>query len=92
MTRRRSRRRIAWPVAEALGQGRWHGPEADGFFTASLEATDAKTITLKLKEPYCLVLESIGKHRRGPFMMPSIGGDAARHDITEQSAPAPSNS
>ena len=30
-------------------------------FTASLEATDAKTITLKLKEPYGLVLESIGK-------------------------------
>src|SRR5258708_10762347 len=28
-------------------------------FTASIEATDAKTITLKLKEPYCLVLESI---------------------------------
>jgi peptide/nickel transport system substrate-binding protein len=30
-------------------------------FTASIEATDAKTITLKLKEPYGLVLESIGK-------------------------------
>src|SRR6202789_865834 len=30
-------------------------------YTASLEATDAKTITLKLKEPYGLVLESIGK-------------------------------
>ncbi len=30
-------------------------------FTASLEATDARTITLKLKEPYGLVLESIGK-------------------------------
>src|SRR5579883_1976391 len=30
-------------------------------FTASLEATDAKTITLRLKEPYALVLESIGK-------------------------------
>src|ERR1700760_3462864 len=30
-------------------------------FTASLEATDAKTITLKLKQPYALVLESIGK-------------------------------
>src|SRR4029077_5498277 len=29
-------------------------------FTASIEATDAKTITLKLKEPYGLVLESIG--------------------------------
>src|SRR5262249_46268914 len=28
-------------------------------FTASIEATDPKTITLKLKEPYGLVLESI---------------------------------
>src|SRR3954466_5999630 len=30
-------------------------------FTASIEATDPKTVTLKLKEPYGLVLESIGK-------------------------------
>jgi peptide/nickel transport system substrate-binding protein len=40
-------------------------------FTANLEATDAKTITLKLKEPYGLVLESIGKPSSyAPFMMP----------------------
>src|SRR6202171_5782779 len=40
-------------------------------FTASIEATDAKTITLKLKEPYGLVLESIGKPSLlVPFMMP----------------------
>jgi len=40
-------------------------------FTASLEATDAKTITLKLKEPYAYVLESIGKPSSLPaFMMP----------------------
>src|SRR6202166_1557048 len=40
-------------------------------FTASLEATDAKTITLKLKEPYELVLKSIGKPSSYvPFMMP----------------------
>ncbi|MGO8910228.1 MAG: ABC transporter substrate-binding protein [Bradyrhizobium sp.] len=40
-------------------------------FTASLEATDDKTITLKLKEPYGLVLESIGKPSSlVPFMMP----------------------
>src|ERR1700742_3223847 len=40
-------------------------------FTASLEATDAKTITLKLKEPYGLVLESIGKPSSiVPFMLP----------------------
>src|SRR6266700_7575817 len=40
-------------------------------FTASIEATDARTITLKLKEPYSLVLESIGKPSSYvPFMMP----------------------
>jgi peptide/nickel transport system substrate-binding protein len=40
-------------------------------FTAGLDATDAKTITLKLKEPYGLVLESIGKPSSYvPFMMP----------------------
>src|SRR5580704_6478418 len=40
-------------------------------FTASLEATDARTITLKLKEPYGLVLESIAKPSSyTPFMMP----------------------
>jgi peptide/nickel transport system substrate-binding protein len=40
-------------------------------YTASIEATDAKTITLKLKEPYGLVLESIGKPSSlVPFMMP----------------------
>src|ERR1700735_4423698 len=46
-------------------------------FTASLEATDAKTITLKLKEPYGLVLESIGKPSSlVPFMMPKRVGEA----------------
>src|SRR4030081_3530186 len=40
-------------------------------YTASLEATDARTITLKLKETYGLVLESIGKPSSlVPFMMP----------------------
>src|SRR6201988_1889458 len=40
-------------------------------FPASLEAADAKTIVLKLKEPYALVLESIGKPSSYvPFMMP----------------------
>jgi peptide/nickel transport system substrate-binding protein len=40
-------------------------------FTASLEATDTNTITLKLKQPYGLVLESIGKPSSyAPFMMP----------------------
>jgi peptide/nickel transport system substrate-binding protein len=40
-------------------------------FTASIEATDPKTITLKLREPYGLVLESIAKMSSYvPFMMP----------------------
>src|SRR6195256_3603069 len=40
-------------------------------YTASLEATDSKTITLKLKETYGLVLEWIGKPSSyTPFMMP----------------------
>src|SRR6202795_1333307 len=40
-------------------------------FTASIEATDAKTITLKLKDTYGLVLESIGKPSSlVPVMMP----------------------
>ncbi|GBD43690.1 Dipeptide-binding protein DppE [bacterium HR40] len=38
---------------------------------ASLEAKDARTIVLKLSEPYGLVLESIGKISSNvPFMMP----------------------
>src|ERR1700751_3372528 len=40
-------------------------------FTASIEAPDAKTIVLKLKAPYGLVLESIAKPSSYvPFMMP----------------------
>jgi peptide/nickel transport system substrate-binding protein len=40
-------------------------------FTASLEPIDAKSFALKLKEPYGLVLESIGKPSSyTPFMMP----------------------
>jgi peptide/nickel transport system substrate-binding protein len=40
-------------------------------FTAGIEAPDAKTIVLKLKEPYGLVLETIGKPSSlVPFMMP----------------------
>src|SRR6201986_5459397 len=43
-----------WGASDGMGQKLM-------VFTASLEATDPKTITLKLKEPYGLVLESIGK-------------------------------
>jgi peptide/nickel transport system substrate-binding protein len=53
-----------WGKADSMGQKLME-------FTASLEATDARTITLKLKEPYGLVLESIGKPSSlVPFMMP----------------------
>src|ERR1700676_4753793 len=53
-----------WGKADGMGQKLMD-------FTASLEASDAKTITLKLKEPYGLVLDSIGKPSSlVPFMMP----------------------
>jgi peptide/nickel transport system substrate-binding protein len=53
-----------WGKADNMGQKLMD-------FTADLQATDAKTITLKLKEPYGLVLESIGKPSSlVPFMMP----------------------
>jgi peptide/nickel transport system substrate-binding protein len=53
-----------WSKNETMGQTLMD-------FTASLEATDERTITLKLKEPYGLVLESIGKPSSVvPFMMP----------------------
>jgi peptide/nickel transport system substrate-binding protein len=40
-------------------------------FTASIEPIDARSFALKLKEPYGLVLESIGKPSSyTPFMMP----------------------
>src|SRR6201992_3436692 len=45
-------------------------------YTARLQATDAKTITLKLKQPYGLVLETIGKPSSVvPFMMPKRVAD-----------------
>jgi peptide/nickel transport system substrate-binding protein len=53
-----------WGKADNMGQKLMD-------FTASIEATDPKTITLKLKEPYGLVLDSIGKPSSlVPFMMP----------------------
>jgi peptide/nickel transport system substrate-binding protein len=58
-----------WEARDTMGQ-----KLAD--YTASLEATDAKTITLKLKQPYGLVLESIGKPSSVvPFMMPKRVAD-----------------
>jgi peptide/nickel transport system substrate-binding protein len=53
-----------WGKADGMGQKLMD-------FTASIEAADPKTITLKLKEPYGLVLDSIGKPSSlVPFMMP----------------------
>jgi len=60
-------------------------------FTASIEATDAKTITLKLKEPYGLVLDSIGKPSSlVPFMMPKrLAETPAGQQIKEQIGSGP---
>src|SRR6201996_8920088 len=60
-------------------------------YTASLEATDARTITLKLKEPYGLVLESIGKPSSVvPFMMPKrVAETPAEKPISEQIGSGP---
>src|SRR5260221_9078542 len=60
-------------------------------FTASIEATDPKTITLKLKEPYGLVLESIGKPSSYvPFMMPKrLAETPPRQQIKEQIGSGP---
>src|ERR1700676_4203560 len=60
-------------------------------FTASIEATDDKTITLKLKEPYGLVLESIGKPSSYvPFMMPKrLAETPAGQQMKEQIGSGP---
>ena len=62
-----------WGKADGMGQKLMD-------FTASIEATDAKTITLKLKEPYGLVLESIGKPSslRAVHDAEAAGGNAGR--------------
>jgi peptide/nickel transport system substrate-binding protein len=60
-------------------------------FTASVDATDDKTITLKLKEPYGLVLESLGKPSSlVPFMMPKrMAETPAGQQIKEQVGSGP---
>src|SRR6201994_4270009 len=60
-------------------------------FTASIEAPDAKTIVLKLKEPYGLVLESIAKMSSYvPFMMPKrLAETPAGQQMAEQIGSGP---
>jgi len=60
-------------------------------FTASIEAADTKTIVLKLKEPYGLVLESIAKPSSYvPFMMPKrLAETPAGQQIPEQIGSGP---
>jgi peptide/nickel transport system substrate-binding protein len=60
-------------------------------FTASIEAPDAKTIVLKLKEPYGLVLESLAKPSSlVPFMMPKrLAETPAGQQIKEQIGSGP---
>jgi peptide/nickel transport system substrate-binding protein len=60
-------------------------------FTASIEAPDAKTIVLKLKEPYGLVLESIAKPSSYvPFMMPKrLAETPAGQQMAEQIGSGP---
>src|SRR6202795_2461819 len=73
-----------WGKADGMGQKLMD-------FTASLEATDEKTMTLKLKEPYGLVLESIGKPSSyAPFMMPKrLAETPASQQIKEQIGSGP---
>ncbi|HEV7816401.1 MAG TPA: ABC transporter substrate-binding protein, partial [Janthinobacterium sp.] len=60
-------------------------------FTASIEAPDEKTIVLKLKEAYGLVLESIGKPSSlVPFMMPKRMAETPKgQQIKEQIGSGP---
>src|SRR5260370_32420492 len=53
-----------WAPKDAMGQKLMS-------FVKELKAVDDKTFTLTLKEPYCLVLESLGKPSSAvPFIMP----------------------
>jgi peptide/nickel transport system substrate-binding protein len=60
-------------------------------FTESLDVVDERTFTLKLKEPYGLVLQSLGKLSSNvPFMMPErLANTDAFTQITEQIGSGP---
>jgi len=58
-----------WGTRDAMGQKLMD-------FVAEFKAVDAKTFTMKLKEPYGLVLDSLGKPSTNvPFMMPKKVAD-----------------
>jgi peptide/nickel transport system substrate-binding protein len=73
-----------WGANDGMGQKLMN-------FTASLEAPDEKTIVLKLKEPYGLVLDSIGKPSSlVPFMMPKRMAETPKgQQIKEQIGSGP---
>jgi peptide/nickel transport system substrate-binding protein len=73
-----------WAKNEGMGQKLME-------FTTSLEASDERTITLRLKEPYDLVLESIAKPSSYvPFMMPKrLAETPADQQINEQIGSGP---
>ena len=58
-----------WGARDSMGQKLME-------FVADIAPVDAKTFTLKLKEPYGLVLQSLGKPSSNvPFMMPKRVAD-----------------
>ncbi|MBV1695548.1 MAG: ABC transporter substrate-binding protein [Hyphomicrobiales bacterium] len=58
-----------WSARDSMGQKL-------SSFIADMTATDARTFTMKLKEPYGLVIESLGKLGSNvPFMMPKRVAD-----------------
>ncbi|MGY4311647.1 ABC transporter substrate-binding protein [Bradyrhizobium sp. JR3.5] len=73
-----------WAAVDGMGQKLMD-------FTAGLEAPDTRTIVLKLKEPYGLVLESLGKPSTlVPFMMPKRLADTpSDRPIPEQIGSGP---
>ncbi len=73
-----------WGKRDGMGQALFEAID-------SLVATDAKTISMKLKAPYGLVLESIGKISSNvPFMMPKRMADTdAFEQISEHIGSGP---
>ena len=75
-----------WAARDSMGQKLME-------FVAELKPVDAKTFTLKLKEPYGLVLDSLAKQSSNvPFMMPKRSPPPIRSSrSTARSAPARSS-